>query len=211
MKLYVMFLVLSCSIPLINGCGLLDRGVEKYDLLSEKDEKCNQAFADVEAQLQRRNDLIPSMVAIVKGSASHEEKVLKDVVEARAAATQIKLTADDLTDPEKMKAFSAAQEQLKGSLSRLMMVQESYPDLKANAQFHDLMVTVEGSENRILTARRDYNTAVSAFNFELRRVSGKVINPLTNKEFKPRVYFSADADAKVAPKISFEQPATPTK
>jgi LemA protein len=203
--------MLGVSALVMSGCGLLDQGVQKYDTLSEKDEKCNQAWADIDAQLERRSDLIPNMVAVVKGSAAHEEKTLNDVVTARASASQIKMSADDLTDPAKMKAFQDAQEQLKGSLSRLMMVQESYPDLKANAQFHDLMITMEGTENRILTARRDYNSAVGSFNFELRRVSGKVLNPLTGKEFKPRVYFTASEESKSAPKVNFDAPipATP--
>jgi LemA protein len=124
-------------------------------------------------------------------------------MEARSAATQIKLTADDLTDPAKMAAFQKAQDQLKGSLSRLMMVREAYPDLKANAQFHGLMIQMEGTENRILRSRQQYNESVKSFNLELRRVSGKIMNPITGKEFKPRVYFSADESAKTAPKVDF--------
>ena len=110
----------------------------------------------------------------------------------------------------KMKKFNEAQAQLKGSLSRLMMVQEKYPDLKANSQFHDLMVTLEGTENRILIARRDYNESVKSFNTELRHVSGKVMNPITGHEFRPRVYFAADESAKVAPKIDFGSAPAPT-
>jgi LemA protein len=182
------------------GC---DSFVNKYDTLVDKDEVCTQKWGDYEAQLQRRADLIPSLVATVKGAAGHEEKVLKEVTEARASATSIKLTADDLTDEKKMKAFNDAQAQLKGSLSRLMMVQETYPDLKANQQFHDLAISLEGTENRILIARRDYNDAVMKFNTELRHVSGRVINPMTGKEFKPRVYYQADEAAKVAPKVDF--------
>jgi len=182
------------------GC---DRGVAKYDTLVDKDETCTMKWADYEAQLQRRADLIPSIVNTVKGSAAHEEKVLKEVTEARASATQIKLSAEDFTDPEKMKKFNEAQDKVKGSLSRLMMVQETYPDLKANSQFHDLMVSLEGTENRILIARRDYNDAVMKYNTELRHVSGKVINPLTGHEFKPRIYYQADESAKSAPKVDF--------
>jgi LemA protein len=185
------------------GCGLADQGIQKYDTLVDKDEICNQKWADYEAQLQRRADLIPNLVAVVKGSAAHESKTLKEVMEARAASTQIKLTADDLTDPAKMAAFQKAQDQLKGSLSRLMMVREAYPDLKANAQFQGLMVQMEGTENRILRSREEYNKSVQSFNLELRRVSGKVLSPFTGKEFKPRVYFSADESAKVAPKVDF--------
>jgi LemA protein len=191
----------------LSGCGLLDSGVQKYDLLSQDDEICNQKWADYDAQLQRRADLIPNIVAVVKGSAAHEEDTLKAVTEARASATQIKLDAESLTDPAKVEAFKQAQAGLSGALSKLMSIQENYPQLQANAAFHDLMVEMEGTENRILQARRDYNTAVGAFNFELRRVSGKVMNPLTGHEFKPRVYFTADEPAKVAPKVDFTKPA----
>jgi LemA protein len=191
----------------LSGCGLLDSGVQKYDLLSQDDEICNQKWADYDAQLQRRADLIPNIVAVVKGSAAHEEDTLKAVTEARASATQIKLDAESLTDPAKVEAFKQAQAGLSGALSKLMSIQENYPQLQANAAFHDLMVEMEGTENRILQARRDYNTAVGAFNFELRRVSGKVMNPLTGHEFKPRVYFTADESAKVAPKVDFTKPA----
>lgn len=207
----IIFVALMTTAPTTIGCGLLGQGVDKYDTLVDKDEGCNTAWANIDAQLQRRNDLIPNMVAIVKGSAAHEEKTLKEVMEARASATQIKLTADDLTDPAKVAAFQKAQEQLKGTLSRLMMVQENYPDLKANAQFHDLMISMEGTENRILRAREEYNKTVSAFNAELRHVSGKAINPITGHEFKPRVYYQADADAKVAPKIDFASPSSTGK
>jgi len=193
----------TSSVAVVAALPACSRAVEKYDTLVDKDERCNQLWADVEAQLQRRFDLVPNLVNIVKGSAAHEEKVLKEVMEARASATQIKLSADDLTDPAKMEAFKKAQEELKGSLSRLMMVQESYPDLKANSQFHDLMIQLEGTENRILQARRDYNAGVQSFNLELRRVSGKIINPLTGKEFKARLYYSADEGAKTAPSVSF--------
>lgn len=203
----IMFaVVLGASVVGASGCGLLDSGVQKYDALSEKDEICNQKWADYDAQLQRRSDLIPNIVSVVKGAAAHEQNTLTAVIEARASATQVKLSADDLTNPDKVAAFKKAQEGLTGALSKLMSIQESYPQLQANGQFHDLMVEMEGTENRILTARRDYNTAVSAFNFELRRVSGKVMNPITGHEFKPRVYFSADDSAKVAPKVDFSSP-----
>lgn len=195
----MMLAVTSIGMTSVLGC---DRAVEKYDKLSSTDEECNAAWANIEAQMQRRSDLIPNLVTIVKASATHEEKVLKEVIEARASATQIKLSGDDFSDPEKLKKFNEAQAQLKGSLSKLLAVQENYPDLKANSQFHDLMVQVEGTENRILQARREYNDKVKEFNFELRRVSGKVINPLTHNEFKPRIYFQADSAASVAPKVS---------
>lgn len=202
MKFAFVIMMLMVSIFSV-GC------VEKYDTLVAKDETCSMKWADYEAQLQRRSDMIPQLVEVVRGSAAHESQTLKEVMEARAGATQIKLTADDLTDETKMKKFQEAQNQLKGSLSRLMMVQEQYPDLKANKSFHDLQVQIEGTENRILRARQEYNRVVQDYNLELRRVSGKAINPLTGHEFKPRVYFSADESAKTAPKINFAPtPAT---
>jgi LemA protein len=198
--------MLAVSAVGVSGCGLLDQGVQKYDALSEKDELCNQRWADYDAQLQRRSDLIPTIVNTVKGEANFEKSTLEAVVQARASATQVKLDADSLTDPKKVEAFKQAQSGLTGALSKLMSIQENYPTLQSNAAFHDLMVELEGTENRILNARRDYNTAVGQFNFELRRVSGKVMNPLTGHEFKPRVYFTADEDAKVAPKVDFSAP-----
>ncbi len=196
---YVMLMALIAFVS--TGC------VEKYDTLITKDEACSQMWADYEAQLQRRSDMIPQLVETVRGSALHESQTLKDVQEARAGATQIKLTADDLTDPDKMAKFQAAQNQIKGSLSRLMMVKESYPDLKANSAFRDLSIQIEGTENRILRSRQEYNRVVGDYNVELKRASGKALNPLTGHEFKPRVYFTADPASTVAPKVNFAPPA----
>ncbi len=175
----------------------------KYDELVEKDQGCERAWADVDTQLQRRYDLIPNIVATVKGSAAHEEKTLAAVTQARADATSIKLESDDLTDPAKVAAFQKAQDNLKGSLGRLLAVQESYPDLKANAQFHDLTIELEGTENRIARAREQYNATVSDYNTTLGQVSGQMVNKATGKPFKPRIYFKAASDAQVAPKVSF--------
>lgn len=195
-----------------SGCGLIGAGVEKYDTLVNNDEVCNQRWSDYEAQLERRADLIPNIVEVVKGSAAHEHGTLQDVIEARASATQIKLDAESLTDPAKVEAFKQAQSGLTGALSKLMAIQENYPTLQANAQFHDLMVQMEGTENRILNSRRDYNSAVQAYNLELRRVSGQALMVVIgNKTFKQRVYFSASESAKVAPKVNFASPAPSAK
>lgn len=188
--------VLFAVVASLSGC-------QKYDVLVEKNAVCDEKWADIDAQLQRRYDLVPNLVATVKGSAAHEENTLAQVTQARAAATQIKLTADDLTDPAKMAAFQKAQDDLKGSLSRLMLVQEQYPDLKANAQFHSLQVELEGTENRILRSREEYNAAVRDYNAELAKIGGQVVNKVTGKPFKPRVYFSASTEAQAAPKVSF--------
>jgi LemA protein len=178
-------------------------GCAKYDELVGKDQVCQQAWADVEAQVQRRYDLVPNLVATVKGSAAHEEKTLAAVTQARAQATTIKLTADDLEDPAKVAAFQKAQDQLKGALSRLLVTQEAYPDLKANAQFHDLMIELEGTENRIGRAREQYNKAVGDYNATLGKIGGQIVNKATGKPFKPRVYFSASVEAESAPKVTF--------
>jgi LemA protein len=191
--LFVLFFALS----------FLATGCQSYDRLIEKDQACEQKWADVEANLQRRADLVPNLVATVKASAAHEEKVLAEVTQARAAATQVKLEADDFSDPAKMEAFQKAQDGLSSALSRLLMTQEAYPDLKANSQFHDLMVQLEGTENRLLRAREEYNKAVGEYNTELGKIRGQVINKVTGKPFKPRVYFKASADAQAAPKVSF--------
>lgn len=178
-------------------------GCAKYDTLVEKDQIAAEKWSNLDASLQRRYDLVPNLVATVKGSAAHEQETLSRVAEARAQVGKLKLTADDLTDPEKMAAFQKAQSELQGSLSRLMVVQEQYPDLKANQSFHDLQVQLEGTENRILRAREEYNAAARDYNSELLKIGGKAVNKVTGQPFKPRVYFTAGAEVQVAPKVSF--------
>jgi LemA protein len=195
MKLGLLCLV-AAFVAALGGC-------QSYDVLVTKDQVCQQNWADVEAQLQRRADLIPNLVAVVRGSAKHEEQTLEQVVQARAAATNITLKPEDLEDADKMAAFAKAQDTLKGSLSRLLVVQEAYPDLKATAAFHDLQIQIEGTENRVLRAREEYNAAVADFNAELGHVRGKVVNRATGRPFKPRAYFSASPEALAAPKVAF--------
>src|SRR5438067_1271744 len=142
------------------GCG--------YNSLVSADEQVKASWAQVENVYQRRADLIPNLVSTVKGSAHHEETVLKEVTSARASATQVKLSAEDLSDPAKMQAFEAAQAKLSSSLGRLLAVSEGYPDLKANASFRDLQAQLEGTENRIAVERRRYNEAVRDFNAKCR-------------------------------------------
>lgn len=206
-KIVLSLLVLVTALSL--GC---DKGIAKYDTLVDKDEGCNQAWANYESQLQRRSDMIPQLVAVVKGSAAHEENTLTAVIQARASATkpEIKLDPknDDFSDPDRVQAFQDAQSTLGATLSRLMVVNEAYPDLKANQAFHDLQIQIEGCENRILRAREQYNKAVADYNTELRHVSGQAINPITGKEFKIRVYFSANKGADKAPDIDFARPTS---
>jgi LemA protein len=178
-------------------------GCENYDHLVDLDSTCDQKWADVGTQLQRRYDLIPNLVATVKGQAKFEGDTLEKVTEARASATQMKLTGEDFSDPAKMAQFQKAQSQLSGALSRLLVASENYPNLQANTAFHDLRVDLEGTENRISRARQDYNAAVKDYNSELGKVRGQAINKITGKSFKKREYFQADTDAQAAPKVSF--------
>jgi LemA protein len=125
------------------------------------------------------------------------------VTRARAAATSITLAPSDLEDPTRMATFAKAQDDLKGALSRLLVVQERYPELQANAAFHDLQIQIEGTENRILRAREEYNTAVGDYNAELGHVRGAIVNRVTGRPFKPRAYFSASAGSLAVPKVAF--------
>jgi LemA protein len=186
--LLVLFLLSACS---------------KYNALVEANATCDEKWANIDVELQRRYELIPNIVATVKGAAQHEEKTLEAVTQARASATQIKLTGDDFSDPAKMAAFQKAQDQLSGSLSRLLVTQEAYPDLKAMPQFHDLAVELEGTENRIARARQEYNAAVKTYNAELAKVGGSVVNKVTGHPFKPRIYWAASPEAQQAPKVQF--------
>ena len=196
-RLQAIFAVFALALAsLLPGC-------QKYDQLIEKDQMAEQKWADLDAQLQRRFDLVPNLVSTVKASAKHEEDTLTKVTEARSKAGSLKLSGDDLTDPVKFAAFQKAQDELRGSLSRLMMIQEKYPDLKANSAFHDLQVQLEGTENRILRAREEYNRAAREYNTELLKISGSAVNKITGKPFKPRVYFTASTEAQAAPKVSF--------
>lgn len=178
-------------------------GCSNYNDLIAKDQAAAEKWSNVEVELQRRSDLVPNLVSTVKASAKHEEDTLAKVTEARSQAASIKLTGDDLSDPAKMAAFEKAQDQLKGSLSRLMVVQEQYPDLKGNKAFHDLQIQLEGTENRIQRARQEYNASAREYNTTLLQISGQVVNKATGNPFKPRVFFQAAPESMAAPKVSF--------
>lgn len=204
------------------GDGVVQKGTIKYDTLVDKDEECNSKWADYQSTLQRRNDLIPQLVGVVKGAAAHEETTLIAVTQARASATRPEIqmqearknadgtVTNDFEDPQKFAAFQAAQATLGTTMQRLLVANEQYPQVAALPAFHDLQVQIEGTENRINTARERFNAAVKDFNTELRHVSGKVINPITGFEFKPRQYFQADQSANVAPTVDFGTPAGAT-
>jgi LemA protein len=179
----------------VSACG--------YNVIPTKQEAANAAWAEVQNQYQRRADLVPNLVATVQGYAKQEEKVLTEVTEARAKATAINLTADDLTDPAKVKALQDAQAQLSGALGRLLAVSENYPDLKSNANFLALQSQLEGTENRIAVARRDYIAAVQDFNTTLRTFPTVLWAQTVFRSIKPLVPFTADSEAQTAPKVKF--------
>ena len=167
------------------------------------EEVAKARWAEVQNQYQRRADLIPNLVATVQGYAKQEREVLTGVVEARARATQIKVDASQLTDPEKVKAFEGAQNQLTGALGRLLAVSENYPDLKSNANFLALQSQLEGTENRIAVARRDYIEAVRAYNTALRTFPTVIWAKTVFSSNKPMVEFNASEDAEKPPQVKF--------
>lgn len=158
-------------------------------------------WSNVENVMQRRADLIPNLVETVKGSASFEKATLEAVMQARASATQVRITADDLSNPEKMKQLQAAQGQLTSALSRLMVTVEKYPDLKANANFRDLQSQIEGAENRIAEERRRYNAAVLTLNNRVEQFPSSVGAGMAG--VRHREPFHAEQDATITPKVKF--------
>jgi LemA protein len=165
-------------------------------------EQVNAAWGNLQADYQRRADLVPNLVATVKGYATQERTVLTDVTNARARATSIQLNAGDLNDPAKVKAFADAQNQLGGSLGRLLATFEAYPDLKSNQNFLALQDQLEGTENRINASRRDYNEAVRAYNTRIRTFPD-AIGAKIFYGAKPKVPFEAAAKAQEAPTVNF--------
>jgi LemA protein len=166
------------------------------------EEQVNAAWGNLQADYQRRADLIPNLVNTVKGYAQQERTVLTDVTNARAKATSIQLNANDLNDPAKVKAFADAQNQLGGSLGRLLATFEAYPDLKSNQNFLALQDQLEGTENRINASRRDYNEAVRGYNTRIRTFPD-AIGAKIFYGAKPKVPFEAAAAAQTAPTVTF--------
>jgi LemA protein len=190
----------AAALVMALGLTLSACGVNTIPTLEET---AKARWSDVENQYQRRSDLIPNLVATVQGYAKQEKDVLVAVTEARAKATSIHIDAADLTDPAKMKAAQDAQNALSGALSRLLAVSENYPDLKSNANFLALQSQLEGTENRIAVARRDYIGAVQAYNTELRTFPGVIWASTLYSRNKPMAEFSATPDAQAAPKVKF--------
>jgi len=179
---------------LLGGCG--------YNQLQSLDEQVKASWSEVINQYQRRADLIPNLVNTVKGYAQQEKTVLTQVTEARAKASSIQLNANDLSDPAKVQAFQNAQNQLGGSLGRLLATFEAYPDLKSNQNFLALQSQLEGTENRIAIARRDYNEAVRSYNIEFKTFPNSFW-AMFHRDSKPMQMFQASSTAQSAPSVSF--------
>jgi len=188
----VAVLVLAAA---LSGCG--------YNTIPTLEEQAKARWADVQNNYQRRADLIPNLVATVQGYAKQERDVLTSVTEARAKATQVKVDASQLTDPEKLKQFQDAQNQLSGALGRLLAVSERYPDLKSNQNFLALQSQLEGTENRIAIARRDYIEAVRLYNTELRTFPGALWAATFFRSNKPMAEFTASDNADRPPQVKF--------
>lgn len=187
--------VVGMAAALLTGCGI--------NQIPTLDERAQAAWSEVLNQYQRRADLIPNLVETVKGFAEQESKVLTEVVEARAKATQVQIPPDILTNQEAFNRFQEAQNNLSGALARLLVVVERYPDLKSNQNFLALQSQLEGTENRIAIARRDYITAVKDYNTELRTIPGRWWRALLYPESEPMQNFSVSEETMETPKVEF--------
>ena len=174
--------------------------VSAYNSMVGEQEKATTAFANVQSAYQRRADLIPNLVETVKGYASHEKETLEGVVNARSKATQMTVDPENLT-PEKLQEYQKAQGELGAALGRLIAISESYPDLKANENFRDLQVQLEGTENRINEARNTFNTAVQTYNVKIRKFPNTLLAGIFG--FDKMAKFEADAAAQKAPEVQF--------
>ena len=189
-------LMLVALLVSLTGCGV--NNIPTYD------EQVKAAWAQVENQYQRRADLVPNLVETVKGFAQQERETLTAVIEARSKATSIQVDEDILNNPQKLQQFQQAQGELSSALSRLMAVSERYPDLKSNQNFLALQSQLEGTENRIAVARRDFIQAVERYNTELRTFPGKIWHSLLYSELEPRANFEATTEnADDAPAVDF--------
>ena len=190
------WLALLALLPIFSGCGV--NNIPTYD------EQVKATWGQVENQYQRRADLVPNLVATVKGYAAHESQTLEAVTEARAKVGSIQVDSKMLDDPQRMKQFEDAQQQLRGSLQRLMVVAEQYPDLKANQNFLTLQSQLEGTENRIAVARRDFVAAVQVYNTEIRTFPGSLWHKFLYSDLPVRETYQATTEnANKAPTVNF--------
>lgn len=190
-------LVVVLLLAVFGGC----MGVGTYNGLVSEEESLDEAWGNVETAYQRRSDLIPNLVSTVSGAADFERETLESVTRARAQATGITLSGDDLSDPARLQAFQAAQAQLGGALGRLLVVSENYPDLRATEAFRDLQVQLEGTENRINVARTRYHEAVRSYNTRIRRFPAVLVAGMFGHDRRP--FFEAAEGAEEAPTVDF--------
>jgi len=194
------FLILCLMALTLAGCGI--NNIPTYD------QAMKGKWGQVENEYQRRADLVPNLVETVKGYAAQEKDVLTAVVEARAKATSIQLSPDIVNNPEEFAKYQAAQGQLSQALGKLLSITEAYPDLKSNQNFLALQSQLEGSENRIAVARKDYIDAVQTYNTELITFPGRLWAATLYASYKPAATFAAEAGANQAPKVDFNKPKT---
>ena len=178
-----------------SGCG--------YNTMQTQDEAANAAWSEVLNQYQRRADLIPNLVNTVKGYATHEEKVLTEVTEARSKVGSIQMTAEDAANPEKLKQYGEAQGELSSALSRLLVVTENYPQLKADQNFRDLQAQLEGTENRVTLARNNYIKAVQTYNTTLRQFPQNLTAKVFGMQARPQFTVENEKAVSTAPKVQF--------
>ena len=189
----ITLVVIGALILILGGCGC-----SSYNGLVTGDQDVKKVWSNVETNYQRRTDLYGSVIKTIEGSANFEKSTLKDVLAARASATQVKV---DINDPATLAKYQAAQGQLQSSFGRLMAVAEAYPDLKTTKAFQDFQVQIEGTENRISTARRDYNGSVEGFNLQVKRFPNNLFAGAFG--FKEKAYYKADAGSEKAPDVQF--------
>jgi len=190
----ILLAVVAAVVILVAGA------IGQYNKLVVMDEQVNAQWANVENQYQRRADLIPNLVATVKGYASHEKTTLEGVISARSRATQVTIDPSNIT-PEKLQEFQAAQGELSSALGRLLMITENYPDLKANQNFRDLQVQLEGTENRIANERTQFNNLANGFNAVIRKFPANILAGMLG--FDKKAYFEAEKGSENAPTVEF--------
>jgi LemA protein len=193
--------VMLATVALLGGCG--------YNQLQSQDEQVKAAWSEVLNQYQRRADLVPNLVNTVKGYAAHEERVLREVTEARARVGTIQATPALVDDPQALSRFQAAQGELSGALSRLLVVSENYPQLKADAGFRDLQAQLEGTENRIAVARNRYIQAVQAYNVTIRSFPTNLTAKMFGHQVKPSFTVENEKAISAPPTVDFSAPSPP--
>ena len=192
MKKAVQFGIVAVCIVMLSCC--------QYNSMVAKDEAVGTAWSNVENQYQRRTDLIPNLVNVVKGYAKHEQGTLEAVITARSKATQITVDANNMT-PEKLQEYQKAQGEIGSALGKLLAITENYPDLKANENFKELQAQLEGTENRIAVERRKFNEVAKEYNTYIRRFPNSIISSIFG--FNKRPYFEAEEGSEKAPKVEF--------